>query len=383
MIDFRKLALAFAALGACGAAIAARVQPTPEAGEAQAGQPQDAQPEPPAQSAPAPEPEAPPQPEQQAEPAPQAETPAQPEPPTPAPQAVPPAQPEPPTPAPQAVPQTGGLEALEGTRNELEAAQPSASATPSAPSSLAVPLTRAEQGQLQRTVERGRLLAAIARAGMIATRDMLTRVPDPEGAGIVGWLAEPEGNAMTVTFYSDGEGGPRLVYRASVLGGRVTSRNVHISAPGPALTPIQGRMARARAAAAGQEHRPCAGDQFNYLVVPPAGAAAPVDVYQVTPALQAGRFPLGGHFRTTVAADGTVAETRGFTNACLEVEVPPPTPGQQPRPLGVTHLRDPMPVEIHVMAALLTGRPLLVATGEPERVWLVAGDRIAEVRPRS
>jgi hypothetical protein len=368
MIGFRKLVLTFAALGACGAAVAALAQPTPGAGEAQAGQPQEAQPE----AAPAPETEAPPQPEQQAEPALQTEPPTEP--------AV---QPEQPAATPQPVPQAGGLEALQGTRNELEQAQPSASAAPSAPSSLAVPLTRAEQAQLQRTVERGRLIAAIARAGMIATRDMLTRVSDPAGAGIAGWLAEPEGNAMTVTFYSDGEGGPRVVYRASVLGGRVTSRNIHISAPGPALTPIQARMARARAAAAAQDHRPCAGDQFNYLVVPPAGAAAPVDVYQVTPALQAGRFPLGGHFRTTVAADGTVAETRGFTNACLEVEVPPPTPGQQPRPLGVTHLRDSMPVEIHVMAALLTGRPLLVATGEPERVWLVAGDRIAEVRPRS
>nr|MDQ4086904.1 hypothetical protein [Pseudomonadota bacterium] len=89
-------------------------------------------------------------------------------------------------------------------------------------------------------------------------------------------------------------------------------------------------------------------------------------------------------FRTTVSADGSIAETRRFTNACLDVEVPPVAPGQQPRPLGVTHLRDPLPVEIHVFTALLTGRPLLVATGEPERVWLVAGDRIAEVRaPRS
>jgi hypothetical protein len=297
-------------------------------------------------------------------------------------------------PAPASTPAPGGLEALQGTVNELQdpaaatPAEPSAppraaQAAPAAPAAPAPPLTRAELTQLQRIVERGRLLAAIARSGMIATQDMLSRVPDPEGAGITGWLAEPEGNAMAVTFYADTDAGPRAVFRASVLGGRVTSRNVHAAADRPPLTALQARMAAARAVAAAQDHRPCAGDQFNYLVVPPAGAQAPVDVYQVTPALERGRFPLGGHFRTTVNAAGSVAETRGFTNACVSAELGPATPGQPPRPIGVTHLLDPMPVEIHVLAAVLTGRPLLVATGEPERVWLVTGDRITEVRPRS
>jgi hypothetical protein len=40
-----------------------------------------------------------------------------------------------------------------------------------------------------------------------------------------------------------------------------------------------------------------------------------------------------------------------------------------------------MPTEIHLFLAQLVGRPLLVATGEPQRVWLVTGERIAEVRP--
>ncbi|HEV2866447.1 MAG TPA: hypothetical protein VGX37_08015, partial [Allosphingosinicella sp.] len=238
-------------------------------------------------------------------------------------QAEPPQQPE---------PETGGLEGLQGTVNALED-QPAAEQPPppqpqpqpgpgAAPSAPAPPLSRAELAQLQRHIERGRLLAAIARAGLIATQDMLGHVADPEGAGITGWLAEPAGNAMAVTFYADGDAGPRAVYSANVLGGRVVSRETHVAADRPALTPAQARMAAARAAASAQNHRPCAGDQFNYLVVPPTGAEAPVDVYQISPALQRGRFPLGGHFRTTVSPDGSVAETRGFTNACLEVELP-------------------------------------------------------------
>ena len=253
-------------------------------------------------------------------------------------------------------------------------------AAPSTPSAPAPPLTRAELAQVERNAERGRLLAAIARAGMIATQDMLSRVSDPDGAGITGWIAEPEGNAMAVTFYADGNDGPRAVYRATVLGGRVVSRNVYLGADRPALNPLQARMAAARAATDGLTHRACSDQPFYVLVVPPASVDAPVDVYQTSTPAARGRFPLGGHFRSTVAADGTVSGSRGFTNACVDIEVPAPSPGQAPRPIGVTHLLDPMPTEIHLLVAQLAGRPLLVATGEPHRVWLVA-DRIAEVRP--
>ena len=48
---------------------------------------------------------------------------------------------------------------------------------------------------------------------------------------------------------------------------------------------------------------------------------------------------------------------------------------------GIQKLLDPMPTEIHVLLAQLSGRPLLVATGDPQRVWLVTGERIAEMRP--
>lgn len=302
-------------------------------------------------------------------------------------------EPAPPDAQPEAPPaaeepsetQSSGAEQPEAeVRPELPVEAPAAAApTPAAdtPSGPAPPLTRAEQAQVQRLSERGRLLVAIARAGMIATQDMLSRVSDPEGAGISGWLAEPEGNGMAVTFYADGEDGPRAVYRANVLGGRVVSRSAHLTGERPALSPVQARMAAARSAASAQEHRPCGGSQFNYLVVPPPSPAAIVEVYQITPPTQRGRFPLGGHFRTSVDGTGNVAQTRGFTNACLNVEAPAPAAGQQPRPIGVTHLLDPMPTEVHVLLAALLGRPLLVATGEPQRIWLVTGERIAEVRP--
>lgn len=287
------------------------------------------------------------------------------EPPAEAPAATPQAEPQPEPQAPAAPP-------------PRPAPAPPAAATSSAPPP---PLTRAQIAALDRTVERGRLLIAIARAGIVATQDMLTRISDPGGAGIAGWIAEPAGNAMLVTFYGLGEGeaAPKAVYRANVLGGRVTSREIYLGADRPALTPIQARMARARLASDSEALRACTDQPFNVLVIPPASLGAAIDVYRVSAQAERGRVPAGGHFRSTVAADGTV-ETHAFANACTMLDVPPVVEGQTPRPIGLTHLTDPLPTEIHMLLAQSVGRPLLVVAGDPQRVWAVTGEAIAEVR---
>ena len=163
------------------------------------------------------------------------------------------------------------------------------------------------------------------------------------------------------------------------MAGRVVSREIFLAGNRPPLTPIQARMAAARAAAAGQEHRPCGGEEFNYLVVPPAAAAAPIDVYQVSPPRARNRVPVGGHFKTTIAADGSIAAARGYTNACLDLDLPEVAAGAQPRPLAITHLTDPLPTEIHVFLSLLTGRPLVVVADDPQRLFQVTGEGIAEI----
>ena len=306
---------------------------------------------------------------------------------------IPPAQPEAPeqesAPAETAAPAAQeAAESADSAASASEAPAPVRPATAAAttPSGPAPRLTRAQIATLDETVERGRLLVAIARAGIMATQDMLTRVSDPNGAGISGWIAEPAGNSMLVTFYADpadGETGPaRAVYRATVLGGRVTSREMFLGADRPALSPLPARMAAARAASENAELRACTDQPFNVLVVPPASATAPVDVYRISTPAARGRFPLGGHFRSTVTADGNV-ETRNFANACTSLDASPLGEGQQPAPIGVTHLLDPLPTEVHLLLAQTIGRPLLVVTGEPQRIWLVTGDRIAEVRDQA
>jgi hypothetical protein len=285
------------------------------------------------------------------------------------PRETPPPQPDEPEAAPEVAPAS--------PEAETPAATP-ADATPAPPPP---PLTRAEIAEVERTVRRGRLLVDIAQAGLLATRDMLARISDPDGAGIDGWIAEPQGNAFGVTFYTGGDGDPAALYRATVNGGRVVSREIFLGDDKPALNPVQARMAAARAATEGLDQAACTSQPFNVMVVPPESAAAPIDVYRTSVPDRPGAFPLGGHFRTTVAADGSVGETRAFTNSCVQVELPAAAQGGPVRPVGVTHLLDPHPTEIHVFLSRLIGRPLLVATGEPQRVWLVTGERIAEVRP--
>jgi hypothetical protein len=241
------------------------------------------------------------------------------------------------------------------------------------------PLTRAQLAELQAAATRGRLLGVIERSGRMATEDMLTHIPDPDGAGVTGWIAEAEGNGVAVTFYADAQTGPVSVYRVTINGGRIVDRDVHLAGTRPPLNPLQARMAAARAATAGLDHRPCGGDVFNVFVVPPLTADGAIDVYQISPQTRPGHYPLGGHFRTSVAPDGSVAATRGYTNACVDAPVAIPAPGTRPAPITVTHLMDPLPQDIHAFLSAWTGHPLIVIAGDPQRLFAVTPEGIAEV----
>lgn len=290
-------------------------------------------------------------------------------------------------PAGQAEPPAETPAAAEPEPQPVEAAPPPPAPVTRAPSATAPagpppPLTREQIATLDRTVERGRLLVAIARAGIVATQDMLTRVSDPSGAGIAGWIAEPAGSSTLVTFYADGSEGaaPKAVYRATVIGSRVTSREVFLGEDRPALTPPQARMAAARMASESDALQACGAQAFNALIIPPASPRAPIDVYRISPPASRNRLPMGGHFRTTVAADGSLSESRAFSRGCLNVELSEVPAGSQAGPIAITHLLDPLPTEMHVFLSLFSGRPLVVAAGDPTRLFMVAGDAVREIR---
>ena len=271
------------------------------------------------------------------------------------------------------------IEPTPAAQTEPPAAEPSPASAAQAP---AVPpaLASEQQAEMARVAARGRQIFAIARAGMLATQDMLSRVADPAAAGISGWIAEPEGNAMLVTFYGDSESGPAAVYRARVLGGRAVSRETFLTGERPLLTALAERLARARSASESDEQRACTNQPFNVVAIPPAAADGPIDIYRISAPASRSRLPLGGHFRSTVGAGGNVVETRAFSRGCLNVDVGEVPPGSQAGPIAVTHLLDPLPTEIHVFLSLFSGRPLVIAAGDPTRLFMVAGDAIREIR---
>lgn len=232
--------------------------------------------------------------------------------------------------------------------------------------------------QIARTVARGEAMVAVARAGAVASQDMLAHIPDPNGAGIAGWIAEAQGNAMMVTFYAADESGPKAVYRVSVLGARAVSRETYLNPPErPALTPLQARLAAARSATDGLDRHPCGGDDFDVLVIPPDGPDAPIDVYQLSRVVERGHFPLGGHFRSRVGGDGHIIETESF-GPCRDLVPPATAAGVIPSPLPATGPDDQLPNEIDVYLAAWTGHPLLVASGG--RTWRVTPESIAEAQ---
>jgi len=250
-----------------------------------------------------------------------------------------------------------------------------------APAAPALELSAAQRASIDESIRRGRLLAVIDRAGAITTRDMLGRIADPTAAGIVGWVAEPEGNAVTVTYYAREGDNFAAVYRSQALGGRAVSPEVFEAGSRPALTGNAARMAAARTAVGDLQRTPCGGaSDFNTLILPPASADAPVLVYRISPRLAAETLPAGGHYRTEVAADGTVGETVALAPECADVRLTAVAEGERPRPVVINAREHELPDELHVFLSLWAGRPLVVATGtEAVRLWGVTGQSIGQL----
>jgi len=256
---------------------------------------------------------------------------------------------------------------------------PALAQTRPAPAAPKLTLTPEERAQLEQAVIRGRMLWAIDRAGFVSSRDMQTRVPKAAQAEIEGWIAQPEGNGMAVTYFVKQGEGYAAIYKAQVLGGRVLSPQIYAAGNQPLLTGSAGRMAAAAEKAETLDQKPCNGPAFNRLVLPPEGSG-PVIVYRLSPRMAADRVPGGGFFRITIAADGSVAEARDLGGACTNLPLPRVAAGQRPRPLEIVAREALLPNELHVFMSLWTQRDVAVATGSDRmRLWAVNRTGIAEL----
>ncbi len=241
-------------------------------------------------------------------------------------------------------------------------------------------LTAEQRATLETAVARGRALSVLDQSFRMATTDARARIPAADAEAIAGWIAQPEGNGVAVTYYvRDGEH-YAAIYRGTVMGGRVNSPQVFAAANRPRLEGVAARMAAARTIAEATEHQAC-GPDFNTFVLPPA-EDEPVIVYRLSPRMAASRVPGGGHFRITVGADGAVSEDVALGSAtCADLTLSAAAAGQRNAPLQVNAAGMPLPNELHVFLSLWTQRPLAVAAGtDTVRIWGVTAEGIAELR---
>jgi hypothetical protein len=240
--------------------------------------------------------------------------------------------------------------------------------------------TREEQARLDWVVARGRLLFDVDRAAWVTTDDFQARLPQADQQLIRGWTVERDGPGYAVTYFMTGEGNVRrALYRGRVENRRVVSQETFRPGAGPELTPMQRRLAEAFTLINQMDVRVCGQSRPNLAVIPPDSLDAPMDVYVLTPQTPEGLFPFGGHSRGTFSAAGTLLSQRAFTNSCVNLSNRPErdTPaGQSFAGVGVTHLLDPIPTEIHVFMAIWMQVPVFVGTSPPDRLWNVTGDRI-------
>jgi hypothetical protein len=249
---------------------------------------------------------------------------------------------------------------------------------------LALPVaaqTQEEQARLDWTVARGQLLFDVDRAAWVTTDDMMARLGDSEKGLVRGWTVERDGRGFVVTYYG-GEGDARFaLYRGRVENRQVVSRETFATGGRPLLTPFQRRLADAFMAARTIGEQPCTPARFNGAVIPPDRPDGPIDVYALSAQTDANVFPFGGHYRITIAADGTQSGKRGFMRTCFNAPRPGPgAPGERPIGMVLSHLLDPVPTEIHVFMSIWIRMPIYVATATNRRIWEVTGGGIRLVQ---
>ncbi|RZM35497.1 MAG: hypothetical protein EOP67_11455 [Sphingomonas sp.] len=235
-----------------------------------------------------------------------------------------------------------------------------------------------DEARIARASSLGRVLYTFDRAAWVSSDALMAAVPRDRLTGSGGYVVEQSGpDDLRVTYYR-GEASTAVgFFVADVRAGKVVT--AHLLAEPIALTAAQALLVRARGLAAetarSRAYRPCSKQPFNTVVLPPREDGS-IAVYLLSPQRDAGTFPMGGHYRMIVGADGRIATSRPYSVACLDTPLPRLPTGATPVGLVVSSVLDPVPTEIHVFASYSLRMPVFVATRD-KRLWKVTGSTIA------
>jgi len=248
---------------------------------------------------------------------------------------------------------------------------------------LELDVRAADRQRLDQLGELGRKIFDFDQASRAAADAIAARVPAERLSTARGsWIVEPSNDGALSVTYNDRA---KVLFSARWKDGRLFEDKLVPPGEARPLTPVEDRMTRAKDVATAQIEPsgfPRCAPKYNIIVLPPSAPDAPISVYVLTPQDAPGTFPVGGHMRFDVGADGRIVASRAFARACLSLR-PERTPdgllsAGRTAAMGTTHLLDNMPTEIHAYMSAWAGVPVFVGTPD-ERFWLVDRQRISLV----
>jgi hypothetical protein len=236
-------------------------------------------------------------------------------------------------------------------------------------------LSPVEEAQLREVARRGALLYAYDQAAWHGTDDMVAKLPDYQNR-VGGWIVDGPAEAPEVVFFD--KEGARPVYVARFRDSKLVSGEI-ADARGRELSESRRQLIAARKAAltalSASDAKRCSEAAMNSVVLPPASPGEPTLVYVLTPQRVMDALPFGGHYLIPVDPSGRAGPVRRFTNSCLEMPLPNAAQRRDMVAIGITHLLDPLPTEIHVFSSLVAHIPVTVGTSDG-RAWWVDGTAI-------
>jgi hypothetical protein len=230
---------------------------------------------------------------------------------------------------------------------------------------------------------RGREMYLYDQAAWHAT-DRFREQFDLENASFMrGYIVLPRDDGrLDTVFYGEVDGALVEVARYTVAESRVEDGGLLPENARPPLSDVAVRMANARQAAFEEmrerEYGLCGSAAPNTVILPPSEDGT-ITVYVLTPPTENDSYPMGGHYRIEVAADGKASNARRFMNTCFPANFGESAGGEggaRPIMMTLTHLLDPQPTEIHIFASYYVPIGLMIITTENERIWSIDRDRV-------
>jgi hypothetical protein len=214
--------------------------------------------------------------------------------------------------------------------------------------------------------DRGALIYAYDQAAWHSTDVFMQDIglsPDRSLRGYV-VVPDPDGRLRAIYYATSPRG--LVAYRSYSVGSdksvvRLTQDN------GSPLSGMALRMIAARDAAleyAGDNELGfCADARPNTVVLPP-DANGHISVYIMTPQIETGYVPVGGHYRFDFNGENQLVSHRKFANSCLSI--PPPSEGGAV--FVMNHVLDEQPTEIHAFLSRTVAFPIAIIF-ESRDVW--------------